>query len=183
MGRMAYPRKLLGDGEEVVAELRPHVKELYLPTAALLLLLPAAVYVGSVVPDGGAQRSMRIAVGLLALGLLLYASVLPYLRWFTTLYVITDRRVITRHGIIARSGRDMPLSRVNDVSFEHSGLLDRLLGCGTLVVESAGERGQLVLRDLPQVEEVQRDIYRLVAADEERRRQGADRLPDDEPGW
>jgi hypothetical protein len=64
----------------------------------------------------------------------------------------------------------MPLSRVNDVTFEHSSILERVLGCGTLVVESAGERGQLVLRDVPRVEEVQRDVYRLAEADEERRR-------------
>ena len=47
-----------------------------------------------------------------------------------------------------------------------------MLGCGTLVVESAGERGQLVLRDVPHVEEVQRDVYRLAEADEDQRRHG-----------
>jgi uncharacterized membrane protein YdbT with pleckstrin-like domain len=97
-------------------------------------------------------------------------TVLPFLRWITTSYVITDRRIITRTGIIARTGRDMPISRVNDVTFSHSGLLERILRCGTLVVESAGERGQLTLRDVPHVEEVQRDVYRLAEADEERRR-------------
>jgi uncharacterized membrane protein YdbT with pleckstrin-like domain len=94
----------------------------------------------------------------------------PFLEWVTTSYVVTDRRLITRFGVIARTGRDMPLSRVNDVTFEHSSILERVLGCGTLVVESAGERGQLVLRDVPRVEEVQRDVYRLAEADEERRR-------------
>ena len=73
-------------------------------------------------------------------------------------------------GDVLRSGRDMPISRVNDVTFEHGGLLERMLGCGTLTVESAGERGQLVMRDVPKVEEVQRDVYRLAEADEERRR-------------
>ena len=56
------------------------------------------------------------------------------------------------------------------MTFEHTGILERILGCGTLTVESAGERGQLVLRDVPRVEEVQRDVYRLAEADEERRR-------------
>ena len=60
------------------------------------------------------------------------------------------------------------------MTFQHSGILERVLGCGTLVVESAGERGQLVLRDVPHVEEVQRDVYRLAEADEERRRGGRD---------
>ena len=104
---------------------------------------------------------------------MLRLTVWPFLKWLTTSYVVTDRRIITRVGVVARHGRDMPISRVNDVTFEHSGILERLLGCGTLVVESAGERGQLVLRDVPHVEEVQRDVYRLAEADEERRR-GAD---------
>ncbi len=83
---------------------------------------------------------------------------------------------------MARSGRDVPLSRINDVAFEHSGLLSRILGCGTLTVESAGERGQIVLRDVPNVEVVQREIYRLAEADEDRRRRGGDG-DDDELGW
>jgi uncharacterized membrane protein YdbT with pleckstrin-like domain len=78
----------------------------------------------------------------------------PFLRWRTTRYVVTDRRLITRRGVVARSGRDVPLSRITDVSFSH-GLLERLLGCGTLLVESAGERGPLVLADVPGVERVQ----------------------------
>jgi uncharacterized membrane protein YdbT with pleckstrin-like domain len=94
----------------------------------------------------------------------------PFLKWLTTSYIVTDRRIITRVGVVARTGRDMPISRVNDVTFSHSGLLERILGCGTLVVESAGERGQLVLRDVPHVEDVQRDVYKLAEADEERRR-------------
>ena len=113
-------------------------------------------------------------------------TVWPFLRWLTTSYVVTDRRIITRVGILARHGRDMPLSRVNDVSFDHSGILERVLGCGTLVVESAGERGQLVLRDVPHVEDVQRDLYRLAEDDEERRRGDRDGpAPHDEDhrGW
>jgi uncharacterized membrane protein YdbT with pleckstrin-like domain len=110
-------------------------------------------------------------------------SLWPFLRWLTTSYVVTDRRLITRRGIIARQGRDMPLSRINDVTFNHSGLLERMLGCGTLVVESAGERGQLVLADVPRVEEVQRDVYRLAEQDDVRRRDGrGGEAVRDEPG-
>ena len=65
----------------------------------------------------------------------------------------------------------MPLSRLNDVSFQHT-VWERMLGCGTLVVESAGERGQLTLDDIPKVELVQRTLYRL--SDELRGRRGPD---------
>ncbi len=167
------PKHLLADDEDVVMALRPHWKEMVWPVVVLLVVCPVATYVATVVPESSAQLPLRIAVVVLATLLLLRLTVWPFLTWITTAYVVTDRRIITRVGVVARQGRDMPISRINDVTFEHSGILERILGCGTLVVESAGERGQLVLRDVPQVEEVQRDVYRLAEADEERRR-GAD---------
>ena len=47
---------------------------------------------------------------------------------------------------------------MNDVSFSHN-LIQRMLGSGTLVVESGGERGQLVLKNIPQVERVRSLLY------------------------
>ena len=71
------------------------------------------------------------------------------LRWQTTSYQLTTRRLRLRYGILSRTGRDFPLIRISDVSFSH-GLIDRLLGCGRLIVESAGEHGQLVLNEIPE---------------------------------
>ena len=164
------PKRLLADDEEIVMALRPHWKEMVWPVVVLLVVSPVATYVATVIPENGAQMWLRIAVVVVAALLVLRLTVWPFLKWITTAYVVTDRRIITRVGVVARQGRDMPISRINDVSFEHSSILERLLGCGTLVIESAGERGQLVLRDVPRVEEVQRDVYRLAEADEERRR-------------
>jgi membrane protein YdbS with pleckstrin-like domain len=89
------------------------------------------------------------------------------LRWRTTTYELTTRRLRMRDGIVTRHGRDIPLARINDVSFER-GPLDRLLGSGRLVVESAAEHGQILLRDIPRVESVQATLFRLVE-DEQRR--------------
>jgi uncharacterized membrane protein YdbT with pleckstrin-like domain len=171
---VGIPKRLLGDDEDVVMAMRPHWKEMVGPALVLLVVSPVATYVVAVMPGGDAQPWLRLAVGVVAGLVVLRWVVWPFLRWITTSYVVTDRRLITRFGVIARTGRDMPLSRVNDVTFEHSGILERVLRCGTLVVESAGERGQLVLRDVPRVEEVQRDVYRLAEADEERRRREQD---------
>jgi uncharacterized membrane protein YdbT with pleckstrin-like domain len=76
--------------------------------------------------------------------------------------------VLLRTGVLSRSGRDVPLGRINDVSFEHT-LLERMLRCGTLTVESAGERGLIVLTDIPRVEAVQGTLYQLMEDDEFRR--------------
>ena len=160
---MAYPRRLLSHDEDVELDLHPHWKALVLPALALLVIVPLASCGAARVPAGGAQTIARAVIAAVALVLLVPLTLLPFLRWVTTHYVVTDRRLITRRGVIARTGRDMPLARINDISFSHT-VLERLLGCGTLVVESAGERGQLTLDDVPGVEDVQRRLYELADA-------------------
>jgi uncharacterized membrane protein YdbT with pleckstrin-like domain len=157
---MGFPKRLLGDGETLVLALRPHAKRLVGPAVLLLVVAPLATWVGAVVPAGSMQAPARWAIAAVALLVVLRWSVWPFLVWWNTLYVVTDRRLVMRSGVINRHGHDMPLSRLNDVTFSHN-LLDRMLGCGDLVVESAGERGQVVLDDIPRVEQVQRTLYRL----------------------
>ena len=178
MPGMAYPTRLLSDDEDVVHELRPHWKVLVRPALALVLVAGAAGFGVGFVPEGRYQGYGRIAVVVLGLLLVVVWSVLPWLRWRTTVFVLTTERLITRRGILARTGRDIPYSRINDVSFEHSAL-ERLLGCGSLVVESAGERGQVVLTDIPHVERIQRELYEL-SEDDDTRRRHPDRFAGDE---
>ena len=164
---MAYPDRLLTAGERVEYDMRPHWRILALPALALIGVVFAAVFALTALPPG--WEPVRWAVVVVAVVLLLLWVVVPATRWATTQYVITNRRVIVRSGVVARQGRDMPLARVNDVHFAY-GMLDRLLGCGTLVVESAGESGQLVIRAVPDVEVIQREVFRLHEEDDARRR-------------
>ena len=90
---------------------------------------------------------LRWVVGILMVVALFWWALRPFVYWFTTQYVFTDHRIIVRTGLVARKGRDMPLSRVNDVSFEHS-FVERFLNCGTLLVESAGTQGQMIIRSV-----------------------------------
>ena len=103
---------------------------------------------------------------MVAVLVLMVLLIVPLLRWRTTTYELTTKRLRTRFGIVTRRGRDIPLTRINDVSFEQ-GVLDRLLGAGRLVVESAGRHGQIVLTDIPHVKDVQATLFQL--ADEQRR--------------
>jgi uncharacterized membrane protein YdbT with pleckstrin-like domain len=166
---MAYPTKLLAADETLVHDLHPHWKALISPLITLVLVLGIGGFIAARIPDGDQQGLERLGVLLLALLLLGFYSLRPFLRWITTHFVITDRRVLVRTGILARTGRDIPLSRINDITFSHT-FLERLLGCGTLVVESAGERGQVTLSEVPRVETVQRELYDLVESTDERLR-------------
>jgi uncharacterized membrane protein YdbT with pleckstrin-like domain len=130
---------------------------MFLPFVELLGMLALAGFL--LAQDFGSTTDWVIigAGVLLALGLF----VVPLLKWRTTHFVVTSERVVMRSGVLGREGRDIPLTRINDVSFHHT-FFERLLGCGTLVVESAGERGQVTLTEIPRVEKVQRTVYDLV---------------------
>ena len=176
---MGYARKLLGEDEEIVHELHPHWKALVLPVLLIPVVVGVATFLYFSIPDGRWQSAGRWAVIAIAAIALIWGSVIPYLRWRTTIYVMTTERLITRSGILSRAGRDIPLSRVNDVSFAHN-VIERILRCGTVTVESAGERGQLVMADVPRVEFVQRELYRLVE-EHTRRRSGVTHEEDEAP--
>jgi len=175
---MSISAKVLGEGEQVVLSVRTHWKALLVPILLAVMVVVAAVLASALLPEGDVGGWLRWAVLAIAAVAILVLSVWPFLNWLTSTYTVTNRRLITRQGVITRTGRDIPLVRINDVSYEH-GLLDRLLGCGTLVVESAGERGQVVLPDVPHVERVQLQMSELLFGGP----QGGDRVaPDDEFG-
>ena len=167
---MAYPEKLLGEDEEIVHELRPHWRTLILPALLLLIVAAGLGFALSTMSGTGLVRTIGrwAAIGI-ALVLLAGWVVRPFFHWYSTHYVLTNRRIIVRMGVLRREGRDMPLARVNDVSFRESAI-DRIFRCGTLMVESGSEQGQLVIANVPGVELVQREIYRLHDRDDERRR-------------
>ncbi len=174
-------QKQLGPNEHVVLALRQHIKAMFGPILIFVVVCAAVGFATALIPDGGAQLWIRLAIVMVGLVIVARWSVWPFLNWLTSRYVVTNERILTNHGVIRRYGRTMPLSRVNDVSFDH-GLVDRMLGCGTLVVSSAGEQGQLLLYDVPKVETVQREIYGLVEAELDRARSTVVRPLDTDDG-
>ncbi len=87
--------------------------------------------------------------------------------------MVTTERVVVRAGILSRYGRDIPLLRLSDVSFSRS-FWEGLVGSGTLSIDSGGQRGRLVLVNLPHVEEVYATLYRLAEENAARLRGPAD---------
>ena len=152
---MGYPRRLLSPGEEIIREFRPHWQ--FLITPILVTVLAVAVVVVVILLTEGTTRTIVLAV---VAGLWLILVVRRILEWLTTQYVITNERVIFRAGILARRGKEIPLEVINDVSFSQS-FLERIVGSGDLLIESAGEMGQSRYTDIPHPEELQLLIYQV----------------------
>jgi len=160
-----FPDRVLARDEDLVLHLHPHVATLARPVLVLLLTIGFGTFLLVQTTSPGLQ----LAVLLLAAAVLVLLVARPFLRWWTTHLVLTTHRVLVREGVLARSGRDVPLARITEVSFQRS-LPERVVGSGTLVVESAGERGPVVVRHVPRVEGVQAALYQLIEDDDERDR-------------
>jgi uncharacterized membrane protein YdbT with pleckstrin-like domain len=154
---VAISPKLLTSGETVVVDTRTHPKALLVPLLALVVTLAVAVLLDKVIGN----HTVSMVVWLIALVVVVWFVVRPFLTWLTSTYTITNRRLITREGILARKGHDIPLARISDVAYD-KGLVDRMLGCGTLVISDASTRGEVRLHDIPHVEDVQRKLNELL---------------------
>jgi uncharacterized membrane protein YdbT with pleckstrin-like domain len=157
---VAYPDDLLSPSEHVVIHKHPHWKMLLLPVLLFLVVVGLGAFLASLAADTSWALVAWIIIAAVGLLLVAWLTLVPLVRWRTTHFIITSDRVMAREGVIKRTGLDIPLSRINSVRFEH-GLIDRIVGCGTLIIESASDE-PLEFDDIPQVERVHSLLYREV---------------------
>ena len=164
---MPFPRKLLNDNEDIVLDLRPHWWFLSGPVVTVVLAVALAIFLVAI----GAGTAFLLASLALVVAALVWLLI-RFLRWTTTNFVVTTDRLIFRSGVLSKHGREIPLERVNDITFNAS-LFERIIGAGDLVIESAGERGQQMFTDIPRPMQVQNEVYRQIEAAQQR---DADRM-------
>ncbi len=162
---MAYPSRLLNDNETVSVDLHPHWWFLAGPTLAITAAIAAAIVTLTATEATSTLRTVAGWSALAAIGLSALWLVSRYTRWLTTHFVITNRRVIFRTGLLAKRGIEIPIDRVNTVHF-HQSVLERLVGAGDLLIESGGESGQQRFTDIRQPDRVQRVIHAEMEARE-----------------
>jgi membrane protein YdbS with pleckstrin-like domain len=82
--------------------------------------------------------------------------------WWVERIVVTDKRFMITRGIFTTNIAMMPVSKVTDLTYQRT-MLGRMLGYGTLVVESAGQIQALNrIEFVPRPEEVFDAISELV---------------------
>ncbi|MGV8122761.1 MAG: PH domain-containing protein [Candidatus Xenobiia bacterium LiM19] len=175
---MEYPKNLLSDDETILLDLRPHLLSL-LPALAWALLI-IAVVITSCLLGALLFPPVIIAISVAAVIALVFLSVIPFLRWSNTQFVLTSERVISREGILAKSALEIPLHRINDVGFKQT-IFERMLGTGNLTIESAGEHGMNRFLFIRRPEKVQNEIYKAMEACEKRIRGGVSAPAEDIP--
>jgi membrane protein YdbS with pleckstrin-like domain len=166
---MSYPRRLIQPGETVVLDLKPHWWFFARQIGAGLVLFVLLLILFVTLDDGGVRTVSTWAWGLVALAWAVWLAK-AYLDWQFTYFVVTDKRVVYRTGVLAKHGVEIPLARINNINF-HQGIVDRLVGAGSLEIESAGTDGESRFSHVRHPDGVQQEIYRVME-DHERTRAG-----------
>ena len=160
---MPFSRKLLNEGEDIVLDLHPHWEYFLKSGAALVVSLAVGIFM---LVNEWKGASLAV-VGVLVLASLAWVGV-TYATWVTTHFVVTTDRLIYRHGVLSKHGVEIPLERVNTVFFSQQ-ILERMLGSGDLVIESAGEMGRQAFSNVRKPSAVQNEIYKQMEANENRK--------------
>jgi membrane protein YdbS with pleckstrin-like domain len=142
---MPLPRKLLGEEEDIVVEMRPH-----------WIFFAGPLIIGVLVVAG-------ISVALIALGKhataivtypLLVIAAVPVLwflgrlfRWRNYIIALTTTRIIVRRGVLERNTLQLRLQRVTEVNTSQR-LWERALGVGRLILDVQGDDDSLVIEDV-----------------------------------
>lgn len=156
---VAFPRRLLTDGEELILDLRPHWIALAGPVLLGVVLLAGLVVALVFTPDSWPSwvRWVEAAVAIVVFAWLGLPKIVA---WSTSHFVVTTDRLIHRSGWIAKRSMEIPLEKISDVRF-HQGVFERMIGAGDLVLESAGEFGQETFADVRHPERVQKVVYEM----------------------
>ena len=160
---MPFPKNLLHNEEQLILDLRPHWWFMFGPVLATI----AAVVVASLVLINDLHDVVKILAGIVVLAAAVWLAI-RWARWVTTNFVVTSDRLIYRHGVLSKSGIEIPLDRVNTIFFNQS-LFERMLGSGDLVIESAGEMGRQSFSNVRKPSAVQNEIYRQMEDNENRK--------------
>ena len=163
---MPFPKRLLIPDEQLVLDLRPHPIALVMPAVVTIVGFVAATWLSA-----KTDVADWLWWVLLLIVLVLY-PVPKLIAWLTSNFAVTSDRVIHRQGFIAKRSMEIPLEAINDVRFEQ-GILDRMVGAGTLVISSASEFGRNSFDNIRNPEGVQKVIYEQGEANKKRMYQGS----------
>jgi membrane protein YdbS with pleckstrin-like domain len=157
---MGYAEKNLAPGETILYRARYHW--VFYSFSIIVLVLAAALGLAAwratqqQAGDEIGRPLGWIAAAFAAIALLAFLA--RRFRANMDEFVVTNRRVIRKVGVFAREIQHAPIEKIQDVTIEQ-GILGRILGYGTVIVETASEKGMLVFPAIASPESMRTHIW------------------------
>ena len=174
---MAYPDNLLVRGEKVIVRKRPHWKVLILPTILFIVIIGGGFFLARSLSNWVYSAQADWVIGAVALIALIVLVLVPFVRWRTEHFVITNHHVFFRTGLLSRREHQIPLGQIANMETEVT-FWGRLMGYGSLIVESSADQ-PLKFRNVASLSKVQSQLNQLIRDERERMHRGRD-LPDND---
>ncbi len=164
---MPYPDNLLVQGERVIVRKRPHWKVLILPTVFFILIIGGGVALATWINSRDLSNEAIIdyvIIGVAVVALIILVLV-PFIRWRTEHFVITNHHVFFRSGLLSRREHQIPLGQIANMETEVT-FWGRLMGYGSLIVESSADQ-PLKFRNVASLSKVQAQLNQLIRDERE----------------
>ncbi|MBU0704209.1 MAG: cyclic nucleotide-binding domain-containing protein, partial [Chloroflexi bacterium] len=162
--RYARQFKWQDPDEIVIVHLRKHkwvlIRNAAFPVFVLLVDLVWCGYWWYARSGGLVALIAGVLLGLIPLAFISYL----YLDYANDNYVVTNKRVVheERIFIFQESRVEAPLRAVQDIQESQEGLLTQWLDFGDLIIETAGERGHVVFREIPDPDGTRNAIFEQI---------------------
>ncbi len=187
---MAYPEHLLARGEQVMLHKHPTMKVLAFPILWFILIIGGGFALAAILRNDSNHQLWWIIIAAVGVILLFLLSVVPFVKWRSEHFVITNVHVFFRTGFFKRREHQIPLGRIQNLETNVS-FWGRIFGYGDLTVESAADQ-PLAFYNVAAITKVQSLLNQLIDDDRNRgdgltdsnrfsRAKSADEVPADEP--
>lgn len=149
-------------GENVIRRMKPHWIVLVLPTLVAIILISMLVWLLNLIGNlNDPFRNILNWIVSLTFAFLFIKGVLKRVIWWaTTKYLFTNKRIVTRSGFIKVTGESIALNKIQSIQFEKT-LLERLVGSGSLDIESASEN-HITIIYVWDAERIQQQVYEQI---------------------
>jgi len=142
--------------DRTLVKARTHYKVLFLPALLQIVFIALHIFVIATVPavgDHSFNRWFHLTLHALIICFELIYSIVPFLRWLSDTFEVTENRVRTDSGIVNRNHQEIQISRISQVDVER-GLLDRIFGSGSIILYDASNTLGMTFKDVPRVKSV-----------------------------
>ncbi len=108
-------------------------------------------------------EGMTIAL-LLFLVILLLWTLWDFISWKNTSYILTNQRVIIQRGLISKKRYYIHYDKIEDIAVYQS-FFERLLSSGDIVLFSGHENTRMIIRNVPNPNQMEQEINMLMEGD------------------
>ncbi|MCL2469874.1 MAG: PH domain-containing protein [Alphaproteobacteria bacterium] len=138
----SYVKRAMQSNERILCEAQLHwiiykmgLMIVLIGTVLAFWTSPLIGFLGEDFVETSLEPTRYVALGLIAVGA--FQLVCAFIRQISTELVITDRRVIAKHGFISTTSYELMLPKVEGATIDQS-ILGRILGYGTIMVKGTG---------------------------------------------